>query len=249
MSSLGRLKIKRPIYSQPELIVFDLDNTIYNYEPCRLAAEKAFFCYAQSAVGIKPNLSQKAFNSARLRVHSRLSNASRHDRRLYFIEYLRILGLKDDPKFVIEANNHYWFSYFDKMKLAADVETFLINARLMKIPIALVTDLTSEIQYRKLLMLNIHHLFDIIVTSQETELEKVSGQPFKLLLANLQKKNKLSTVWFIGDSIQDFPNKFPAENISHFISPFSKLKKHSKAVKLRNFKDLDKKLFKAIRHN
>jgi putative hydrolase of the HAD superfamily len=228
--------------------VFDLDNTIYNYEPCRLAAEKAFFQYAKSSVGIKPNLSKKAYNSARLRVHSRLNSASRHDRRLYFIEYLRILGLKSDPKFVIEANNHYWFSYFEKMKLATGVESFLIKARLRNISIALVTDLISEVQYRKLLTLNIHHLFDIVITSQETKLEKDSGQPFKLLLTNLGRKNKLSTVWFVGDSLQDFPNNFPAENVLYFISPFSSLTKHGRAIKLGSFKDLDKWLVDVINH-
>ena len=224
--------------------MFDLDNTIYNYEPCRLAAEKAFFLYAHSSIGIKPNVSKKAYNSARLRVHARVRGASRHDRRLYFIEYLRVLGLKSDPQFVIEANNYYWISYFEKMKLASGVESFIIKARLKNISIALVTDLTSEIQYRKLFSLNIHHLFDVIITSQETELEKNSGQPFKLLLTNIRKKVRFSTVWFIGDSIQDFPAKFPAENVLFFISPFSNLRKHGNAIKLGSFNDLNKLLVK-----
>jgi putative hydrolase of the HAD superfamily len=221
-----------------------LDNTIYNYEPCRVAAEKAFFLYAHSSAGIKLSESRKAYNSARLRVHDRVRGASRHDRRLYFIEYLRVLGLKSDPQFVTEANNHYWFSYFEKMKLASDVESFIIQARLKNISIALVTDLTIEIQYRKLLSLNIHHLFDVVITSQETELEKDSGQPFKLLLSNIGEKAKLSTVWFIGDSAQDFPAKFPAENLLFFISPFSDLKKHGKATKLDSFNQLKKLLVK-----
>lgn len=224
--------------------MFDLDNTIYNYEPCRIAAEKAFFLYAHSSAGIKLSESRKAYNLSRLRVHARVRGASRHDRRLYFIEYLRVLGLKSDPQFVTEANNHYWFSYFEKMKLASDVESFIIQARLKNILIALVTDLTSEIQYRKLLSLNIHHLFDVVITSQETELEKDSGQPFKLLLSNIKEKAKFSTVWFIGDSAQDFPAKFPAENLLFFISPFSDLKKYGKAIKLDSFNDLRKLLVK-----
>ena len=226
--------------------MFDLDNTIYNYEPCRLAAETAFFSYAYSSVGVNINESRKAFNSARLRVHARVKGASKHDRRLYFIEYLRVLGLKSDPQFVTEANNHYWSAYFEKMELANDVESFIIRARLRDVSIALVTDLTIEIQYRKLLLLNIHHLFDIIVTSQETELEKDSNQPYKLLVSNIIEKAKLTTVWFIGDSLQDFPQKFPARNISFFISPFSDLKKQKNMVKLNSFNDLNKLLSKTI---
>jgi putative hydrolase of the HAD superfamily len=155
-----------------------------------------------------------------------------------------VLGLKIDPQFVIEANNHYWFSYFDKMKLASYLESFIIQARLKNILIALVTDLTIEIQYRKLLSLNIHHLFDFIITSQETELEKDSGQPYKLLMSNIRKKAKFSTVWFIGDSAQDFPAKFPAENLQFFISPFSNLKKYGNAIKLDSFNELKKMLGK-----
>lgn len=224
--------------------MIDLDNTIYDYEPCRIAAEKAFFLHAQSYLGIKPSESRKAYNSARLRVHSRVRGASRHDRRLYFIEYLRVLGLKIDPQFVIEANNHYWFSYFDKMKPASYLESFIIQARLKNILIALVTDLTIEIQYRKLLLLNIQHLFDFIITSQETELEKDSGQPYKLLMSNIRNKAKFSNVWFIGDSVQDFPAKFPAENLQFFISPFSNLKKYGNAIKLNSFNELKKMLGK-----
>jgi len=221
-----------------------LDNTIYNYEPCRIAAEKAFFLYAHSSVGVKVNESRKAFDSARLRVHARIKGASKHDRRLYFIEYLRVLGLKSDLQFVIEANNHYWFSYFESMQLAKDVESFIIKARLKNILIALVTDLTTEIQYRKLMSLNIHHLFDVVITSQETELEKDSGQPFKLLLSNLKEKKRFSTVWFIGDSLQDFPHNFPAKNILYFISPFSKLKNQKNMVKLNTFNELIELLVK-----
>ena len=221
-----------------------MDNTIYNYEPCRLAAEKAFFLYANSSAGVKINESRKAFESARLRVHARVQGASKHDRRLYFIEYLRVLGLKSDPQFVTEASNHYWFSYFEKMELASGVESFIIRARLRNILIALVTDLTADIQYRKLLSLRIHYLFDIIVTSQETELEKISNQPYKLLISNISERVKLSTVWFIGDTLQDFPQKFPAQNISYFISPFSDLKKQKNMIKLNSFNDLDKLLLK-----
>jgi putative hydrolase of the HAD superfamily len=223
--------------------VFDLDNTIYNYEPCRIAAEKAFFLYAHSSVGIKMNESRRAYNSARLRVHARVQGASKHDRRLYFIEYLRVLGLKSDPQFVIEANNHYWFSYFEKMELASDVESFIIQARIRNILVALVTDLTVEIQYRKILSLGIQHLFDVVITSQETELEKDSGQPYKFLLSNMREKHKFFTVWFIGDSAQDFPAKFPAENLLFFISPFSNLKKYG-AIKLDSFEELKKLLAK-----
>lgn len=224
--------------------MFDLDNTIYDYEPCRVAAEKAFFLYALSSVGIKMNESRKVYNSARLRVHARVRGVSKHDRRLYFTEYLRLLGLKSDPQFVIEANNHYWFSYFEKMELASDVESFIIQAKLRNILVALVTDLTIEIQYRKLLSLNIQHLFDVVISSQETELEKDSGQPYKLLLSNMREKNKFSTVWFIGDSTQDFPAKFPAESLLFFISPFSNLKKYAGATKLGSFTELKKLLAK-----
>ncbi len=222
--------------------MFDLDNTIYNYEPCRLAAEKAFFLYAHSVAGVRINESKKAFNSARTRVHARVRGASRHDRRLYFAEYLRVLGLKCDPQFVIEANNHYWFAYFEKMKLASGIESFIIKARLKNILIALVTDLTIEIQYRKLLSLNIYSLFDFVVTSQETNLEKESGQPFELLLSSMQGKTRFSTVWFIGDSKQDFPKSFPADNISYILSPFSHLKENNKAFKIENYYELKKSL-------
>jgi FMN phosphatase YigB (HAD superfamily) len=216
-------------------LVFDLDNTIYEYEPCRISGEKALFKLIESYSGIKTSTSKKIYSSARWNVQRRVQGASSHERVLYIIEFLRLANLKNDPKFVIEALNHYWLAFFSEMKLIPGFKSFIAEIRLRRIPVALVTNLTSEIQYRKLLFLNIHEDFDIVITSQETNKEKDHGEPFKLLIASLKIKTKYDTVWFFGDSDGDFPLKFPTKNSIYFVSPFASEKIQKENIKFSNY--------------
>lgn len=231
---------------RPELIVFDLDSTIYEYLPCRKAAEKRFFDYAYSEIGIKPRISKHLYTAARINVKNRIQGASSHERYLYFIEYLRLAGKKSNALFIEEPFSLYWTSYFENMYILPGFEDFVTKARLSNIATALVTNMTSEIQYRKILYLQIDHLFDYLITSQETQLEKISYQPYELLMTNFAKDKSFKSVWFLGDSEGDFPTNFPTEKYYHFISPFSDLKKVDKGIKFQSYLKLTKILDESI---
>jgi len=129
------------------------------------------------------------------------------------------------------------------MRLARDVKELLTKLRLKKIKVALVTNFVSSIQYRKLLHLGIENLFDVVITSQETNREKVSFEPFSLLIERLQISETLNAVWFIGDDQSDFPSNFPCKNIRFFASPYSRIRRlDSKLFRLREYKHLYKYL-------
>lgn len=212
-----------------------MDNTIYDYEPCRKSAEDALFEFIKSYSGISISSAKKLYNSARTNIKQRVNGASTHERILYIIEFLRIANLKSDPKFIIEALNRYWFSFFSRMKLAPGFNNFITEVRLRNIPVVLVTNLTSEIQYRKLLFLGIDGIFDTVITSQETNSEKDSGEPFKLLISNLGEAKKYNSVWFFGDSKGDFPLEFPTENSYYFLSPFALNKVDRNTIRFKNY--------------
>ena len=48
----------------------------------------------------------------------------------------------------------------------------LEEIRLLEIPIAIVTDMTAQIQFRKILYFNLDYYFDHVVTSEEAGCEK-----------------------------------------------------------------------------
>ena len=226
-------------YEKPDLIVFDLDNTLYEYKSCDRAGELAFSIFAAETFGIPQKIVMNQLQTARENVKNRVTGASSHERILYFAEFLAIRNMVNDPRFLLEAESHYWSNYFSQMHLAPFSRELLIKARLSGITVALVTNLTANIQYRKLIHLDVDKFFDVIVTSQETNGEKETYEPFDLLSKRLEKKTKFDHVWFIGDANWDFPNAFDAVSKRFFLSPYAKKSSISvKAVTLHSYKKL-----------
>ena len=68
-----------------------------------------------------------------------------------------------------------------------------------KHPICCVTDLTAEIQFRKLMKLNLENKIKFIVTSEEVGIEKPNKKMFEKALEKLNLK--ADQVIMIGDSM------------------------------------------------
>lgn len=223
----------------PNLMVFDLDNTLYEYHNCNRAGLEAFANFASETLGMSSRNAMKLFKQARHTVKNRISGASSHDRALYFAEFLAIHGKVNDPRFILEAESLYWTSFISQMKLAPYCHELIIKARAKGILIALVTDLSSVIQYKKLIYLGLENAFDVIVTSQETKGEKESFEPFALLLQRLDRDFEVKEVWFIGDSKVDFPHSYPAASKHYFLSPFAdRYLRQRNFIALRDYKQL-----------
>jgi putative hydrolase of the HAD superfamily len=219
--------------------VFDLDNTLYEYKSCNKAGESAFATFAAETFGISRKIAKEYLQVAQGNVKSRVAGASSHERILYYAEFLAICNGGSDPRFLLEAESRYWSNYFAQMQLAPFARESLVKARLNGITVALVTDLTSSIQYRKLVYLGIDSLFDVIVTSQETSGEKGTYEPFVLLSERLNKMINLNSAWFVGDSKFDFPELFEANSKTYFISPYAERAPINRnTVKLQSYKKL-----------
>ena len=85
------------------------------------------------------------------------------------------------------------------MKLNAGAKKFILKCNEKNIPICCLTDLTAEIQFRKVLKLNLEYNIKYIVTSEEVGIEKPNKKMFQRALEKL----RLSTdqVIMIGDSV------------------------------------------------
>jgi putative hydrolase of the HAD superfamily len=69
---------------------------------------------------------------------------------------------------------------------------------LLGIPTAIVTDLTAQIQFRKVVYFGLDQYFDYIVTSEEAGFDKPHEAPFQIALEKMRPKG--DCIWMIGDN-------------------------------------------------
>jgi FMN phosphatase YigB (HAD superfamily) len=189
----------------PTMVVFDLDDTLYEYAPCDEAGKEALFRFANDELGVKAAAFADAYLQARINVKERLGNtASSHSRLLYCHEALELVGLRSEPHVALVMEQQYWRNYLLAMQLRPGVTDLLQTLRYNDVATAIVTDLTAQIQFRKLYHLDVAKLIDHVVCSEETALEKESLQPFRLLASRVADPT-LEHVWFVGDKPFDAP--------------------------------------------
>jgi FMN phosphatase YigB (HAD superfamily) len=194
----------------PTLVVFDLDDTLYEYAPAHQAGVAAISRFAADELGVKAPAFEEALATARERVKQRLGSvASSHSRLLYCHEALELVGLRSEPQLALQMEQEYWRTYLLAVELRPGVESLLDALRFHGAVTAVVTDLTAQIQFRKLTYLGLAERIDHVVCSEETAAEKLSLQPFELLFERVSEE-VAEEVWFIGDQPWDAP-------IDHFV--------------------------------
>jgi HAD superfamily hydrolase (TIGR01549 family) len=196
----------------PDAILFDTDNTLYPYDPAHAEAQKAVRNKVVETLSIKPDDFDKAFKEARLQVKKRLKGtASSHSRLLYLQRMLEIMGLGSQVLLALDFEQTYWRTFLSHAVLFDEVKELLDDLRLLGIPTAIVTDLTAQIQFRKIVYFGLDHYFDYIVTSEEAGFDKPHPAPFEIALEKMKPEG--TNIWMIGDNpIND--TKGARENIN-----------------------------------
>lgn len=183
----------------PDAILFDTDNTLYPYDPAHAAAQRAVREKVVATFSIQPEEFDKAFNEARDQVKKRLhQTASSHSRLLYLQRMLEIMGLGSQVLLALDFEQTYWRTFLSNAVLFDEVKELLDDLRLLGIPTAIVTDLTAQIQFRKVVYFGLDRYFDYIVTSEEAGFDKPHAAPFQIALEKMQPKG--DCIWMIGDN-------------------------------------------------
>lgn len=183
----------------PDAFLFDTDNTLYPYDPAHAAAQSAVREKVAKTFSISQDDFDKAFNQARTEVKSRLKHtASSHSRLLYLQRMLEIMGLGSQVLLALDFEQTYWRTFLSNAILFDGVKELLDDIRLLGIPTAIVTDLTAQIQFRKVVYFGLDHYFDYIVTSEEAGFDKPHEAPFQIALQKMRPRG--DCIWMIGDN-------------------------------------------------
>jgi HAD superfamily hydrolase (TIGR01549 family) len=194
------MKINSPekLKSKPDCVLFDLDNTLYPYEPAHACALNAVKIKVGKHFNLQEQTFNEAFTKAKNLTKAQLGNtAAAHSRLLYMQKLLEQLGLGSQVLFALDLEQTYWRTFLANANLFPGAKDFLDDLRLNSIPTVIITDLTAQIQFRKVIYFELDHYFDYIVTSEEVGHEKPHSAPFQLALKKLQPKG--SIFWMIGD--------------------------------------------------
>ncbi len=183
----------------PDAVLFDTDNTLYPYDPAHIAAQEAVKRKVMNAFSISAADFDSAFSEARKQIKMRLGQtASSHSRLLYLQRMLEIMGLGSQVLLALDFEQTYWRTFLANANLFADVKELLDDLRLLGIPTAIVTDLTAQIQFRKVVYFGLDNYFNYIVTSEEAGFDKPHAAPFQIALEKMQPKG--NCIWMIGDN-------------------------------------------------
>ncbi len=183
----------------PDAFLFDTDNTLYPYDSAHAAAMQAVRRKVVSTFSIRDVDFDKAYDEARRQIKQRLQHtASSHSRLLYLQRMLEIMGLGSQVLLALDFEQTYWRSFLSKAELFEGVKDVLDDIRLLGIPTAIVTDLTAQIQFRKVVYFGLDHYFDYIVTSEEAGHDKPHEAPFLIAIEKMRPKG--NCIWMVGDN-------------------------------------------------
>lgn len=179
-------------------IVFDLDNTIYDYDKCHEKAMTELKIACMNQFTISEHVFEENFEYAKKLVKKRLENTgSSHNRMLYIQSFLELIGEKP-AIYALDLYNVYWDTMLANMIPFPYVIPLFIELKKKNIKIAVLTDLTVHIQHRKLKKLGIAQYVDVLVTSEEAGVEKPDLKMFKLVKEKLNMKSE--ELFMVGDS-------------------------------------------------
>ena len=181
-------------------VIFDIDGTLYSYAENDKIARGKLCDFAEKILGIDNENFLKAYFEARRIVKEQLTDGgSRHSRILFLQTTLELLG-KNDFLHILKMYDCYWDNFLAGMKPFEGAVEFIRKLKKSGIKIALCTDMTAQIQYRKIHQLGLSDLIDFMVSSEETGLEKPAPIMFELALKKMGISADVAA--YFGDSLE-----------------------------------------------
>lgn len=172
-------------------ILFDLDNTFYEYEIVHKKALDNVYLVLKKEKNISQEEFINLYKTSKAEVVKELIwTASSHNRILYFQRLVEKLYNSIESNIILKLYNTYWDSFLENMKLKEWVIETLKILKERGFKIAIITDLTANIQLRKISKFKITSFIDVLVSSEEIGIEK----PSPIIFSHTLKKLKISEV-------------------------------------------------------
>ncbi|MBQ8994644.1 MAG: HAD family hydrolase [Oscillospiraceae bacterium] len=180
-------------------VIFDIDNTLYDYDSAHAFAMSALEAYTKDHFYWDKNDTAAKIKAAYNEIEDQLGKkAAIHNRLIRFQRILENEGLPLYPH-VLNMYDIYWNTLIDHAKPYKGLLEALVQLRKEGITIGIGTNMTSYIQFRKLTKLGLLQYFNFVVSSEEADHEKPEKEMF--LFCAHKANCDPSLCLYIGDSL------------------------------------------------
>ena len=144
----------------------------------------------------------RLYNRSRSLVKSNLDKtAASHSRLLYFKSMLETLCSENPCGDSLFYEQNYWDAYLLSMPRSPFLRPIFELLFYNKIKIGIVSDLTTEIQIKKLIQLGVSRYISALVASEEAGKDKPSLAPFSLIDQKLNPSNANLNYLMVGNDL------------------------------------------------
>ncbi|MBR0055733.1 MAG: HAD family hydrolase [Kiritimatiellae bacterium] len=176
--------------------IFDLDGTLYPTDAVYESSMLALCLEAERLLGIpRAEMRAEMERAGRAQWEADHRTAGYHSRLVRCQLILEGRGLP--LRHAVALNATYWDAYMAAIRPFPDAAATLSALKARGIRVGLGTNMTSDMQYRKLETLGLIDYFDFIVTSEEAGIEKPDPAFFAACVA--KARCPASRCLFVGD--------------------------------------------------
>ena len=181
-------------------VVFDIDNTLYDFVTANRLGLDALAAYTAEQFGWSRDEFEKSHKEVQEEIYRYTSfNGSCRNRILRYQKMLEKAHLPLYPH-ALRMYNLYWNTLLDAMVPFEGVQQVMRTLRERGLRIGVGTDMTAMMQLRKLEKLGVLDCVDFMVTSEEAGAEKPSRIFFDMVLAKAECLPQ--ECLFVGDHLQ-----------------------------------------------
>lgn len=181
-------------------VIFDLDDTLYDFKTIDPIAISEVCEYGAKLVGVSHDDFMEAYAYGKQKIKAILPEVAAIHNRIFYLQFA-LEYLKVNPyERAVELNDYYWERFMEKITPFPGVVETLTKLKEKNIQTSLCTDMLADKQFRKMKVLGLDSLMTHMVSSEEVGIEK----PGKMMF--LRALEKLGTApaetLMVGDNLK-----------------------------------------------
>lgn len=167
-------------------VIFDIDNTLYNFDAPHKKGMEAVYAYVYEQFGWEKEAFASVYRDMKNELFEELGEIGASHNRL--LRFERILENRRLPLYphALKLYSLYWDTLIEESEITPGAEETLRKLKEKGIRVGIGSDMTAWMQFHKLEKLGILSYFDFIVTSEEANADKPGAGFYSLCLKKAQ---------------------------------------------------------------